>query len=143
MKHYLALSAAFCLAALSTTAFAACGPHKSLPSVHMVDVKFENNTSGVVNVTWYTFNGGRKMYQSLAAGQSMCNRHTPNMFGSSPTRAVNVFPLWWSRRARRLRFNEFGPREKTLRKSVSAAKNPSRLTSFAPQGEVSYSFPSP
>jgi VHL beta domain len=70
MKHYLALSAAICLAALSTTAFAACGPHKSLPSVHMVDVKFENNTSGAVNVTWYTFNGGRKMYQSLAAGQS-------------------------------------------------------------------------
>jgi VHL beta domain len=70
MKHYLALPTFICFATLSTSAFAGCGPHKSLPSNHMVDVKFENNTNGPVNVIWYTFNGGTKMYQSLAAGQS-------------------------------------------------------------------------
>jgi hypothetical protein len=70
MKHRLALSTALCFVALSTLAFAGCGPHKSLPSSRMVDVKFENTTSGPINVDWYTFTGGRKMYQTLAAGQS-------------------------------------------------------------------------
>ncbi len=70
MNSFLALSTAICFAALSTSAFAGCGPHKSLPSNHVVDVTFENNTSGTVNVIWYTFTGGRKMYESLGAGQS-------------------------------------------------------------------------
>ena len=36
----------------------------------MVDVEFKNDTSGAVNVIWYTFTGGRKMCQLLAVGQS-------------------------------------------------------------------------
>ncbi len=70
MKHRLALSAAICLTALSTSAFAGCGRHKSLPSNHTVNVTFENHTAGPVNVIWYTFTGVTKKYQSLAAGQS-------------------------------------------------------------------------
>jgi VHL beta domain len=70
MKHCSALLTVTCFAAFSTSAFAGCGPHKSLPSNHLVDVTFENNTAGKVNVIWYTFTGGTKMYQSLAAGQS-------------------------------------------------------------------------
>jgi hypothetical protein len=70
MKFGWALSAAIYFAILSTPVFAGCGPHKSSPSNHVVDVKFENNTSGPVNVIWYTFNGGTKKYQSLASGQS-------------------------------------------------------------------------
>jgi hypothetical protein len=70
MRHCLALSVAVCFATLSTSAFAVCRARKSLPSNRMVDVTFENNTAGKVNVIWYTFTGGRKMYQSLAAGQS-------------------------------------------------------------------------
>jgi VHL beta domain len=70
MNHRLTLPTAICLAALSTTAFAGCGVHKSLPSYHMVDVKFENNTSGAINVIWYTFSGKKRTYKSLAAGES-------------------------------------------------------------------------
>jgi VHL beta domain len=70
MNNFLALSTAVCFAALSTAAFAGCGPHKSLPSNQMVDVTFGNKTAGTVNVIWYTFTGGRKIYQTLAAGQS-------------------------------------------------------------------------
>jgi VHL beta domain len=70
MNHRLTVSAAICFASWSVSAFAGCGPHKSLPSNHMVDVTFENNTAGKVNVIWYTFTGGTKMYQSLASGQS-------------------------------------------------------------------------
>jgi VHL beta domain len=70
MKHRLVILMAVCFAAFSTSVFAECGPHKSLPSNHVVDVKFENNTPGAINLIWYTFTGGRKMYQLLAAGQS-------------------------------------------------------------------------
>jgi methyl coenzyme M reductase beta subunit len=70
MKLNLAMPTAICLVVFSNSVFAGCGPHKSAPSNHVVDVKFENNTAGPVNVTWYTFSGGTKMYQTLAAGQS-------------------------------------------------------------------------
>jgi VHL beta domain len=70
MQNRLGLLVTICFVVLSTSAFAGCGPRKSLPSNHAVDVTFENNTTGPVKVIWYTFNGGRKLYQSLGAGQS-------------------------------------------------------------------------
>jgi VHL beta domain len=70
MKNPAALAIVFCVALIPFSALAGCGKYRSSPSSHPVDIKFENRTSGEVNVIWYTFNGGAKNYQILAPAQS-------------------------------------------------------------------------
>ncbi len=70
MKYFVALVALVCFAAVPAAAFAGCGSNQSSPSSQPADVKFENKTSGKVNVIWYKFNGGTRKYRSLAASQS-------------------------------------------------------------------------
>jgi len=70
MKYFAALAALACVAAVPATAFAGCGSNRSAPSSQPADVKFENKTTGKVNVIWYKFNGGTRKYRSLAASQS-------------------------------------------------------------------------
>jgi VHL beta domain len=70
MKYLTIIATVFCVAVIPTSAFAGCGKYSSAPSSQPVVIKFENKTSGTVNVIWYTFTGGTKLYQTLAPTQS-------------------------------------------------------------------------
>lgn len=70
MKIFTILATVFCVTVIPTSAFAGCGKFRSSPSTRSVDIKFENKTGGAVNVIWYTFDGGTKIYRVLAPTQS-------------------------------------------------------------------------
>ena len=80
----------------------------------MVDVTFENNTARKVNVIWYTFTGGTKNINPWPLDNPMFNRPTPNMFGKSQTPAANVFPPWWSKEVKLLKFNKLRPKSNSI-----------------------------
>ena len=70
MNGRTAIFALAMIAAGASTAFAGCGGLQSSPSSQPADIKFINGTTGKVNVLWYKFQGGTRMYRSLAPKQS-------------------------------------------------------------------------
>jgi hypothetical protein len=94
MKYFAILATIFSVAAIPDSADAGCSKYRSSPSTQSVDIKFENKTGSAVNVIWYTFDGGTKIYRVLAPTQSYMQQTYTNhvwKFTTAKGKCISTF----------------------------------------------------
>jgi hypothetical protein len=94
MKYFTILTTLVCMMTIPSAAVAGCGKYRSSPSAQSVAIKFENKTAGAVNVIWYTFDGGTKIYQTLAPTQSYVQQTYTNhvwKFTNAKGKCISTF----------------------------------------------------